>query len=69
MVLCEESQQKVYLHVFDLIEAMLLVRFVKPSTKIELVNIDQIDNGVTVRNIAEWVFERINPDAFKIWLR
>lgn len=63
IVLGDGSQQKAYLHVSDLIEAMLLVRSVKPPKKIELVNIGPIDDGVTVRNIAKWVVERINPDA------
>jgi UDP-glucose 4-epimerase len=62
-VLGDGSQQKAYLHVSDLIDAMLLVRSVEPPKKIELVNIGPIDDGVTVRNIAEWVVERINPDA------
>ncbi len=63
MVLGNGSQQKAYLHVSDLIEAMLLVRSIKLSKKIELVNIGPIDDGVTVRSIAEWVVKRVSPDA------
>lgn len=62
-VLGDGSQQKAYLHVSDLIEAMLLVRSMNLPKKIELVNIGPIDEGVTVRNIAEWVVKRISPDA------
>jgi UDP-glucose 4-epimerase len=63
MVLGDGSQQKAYLHVSDLIEAMLLVRSARLSKKIELVNIGPIDHGVSVRSIAEWVVERVSPTA------
>jgi UDP-glucose 4-epimerase len=62
-VLGDGSQQKAYLHVSDLIEAMLLVRSMNLPKKIELVNIGPTDEGVTVRNIAEWVVKRISPNA------
>ena len=62
-VLGDGSQQKAYLHVSDLISAMLLVRSQKMLKKIELVNIGPIDEGITVRSIAQLVIERVSPAA------
>ena len=62
-VLGDGSQKKAYLHVSDLIDAMLLVRGRKVSKKIELINIGPIDDGITVRSIAESVVERVSPSA------
>ena len=62
-VLGDGTQQKSYLHVSDLIRAMLLVRARIFPNKIEVINIGPIDDGVTVRAIAEAVVSRINPSA------
>lgn len=62
-VLGDGSQQKAYLHVSDLIQAMLLVRARKMSSKIDLINIGPLDEGVTVRWIAEQVTRRVSSGA------
>ena len=62
-VLGDGSQQKAYLHVSDLIQAMLLVRGRESSDGIELINIGPLDEGVTVRWIAEQVVKRVSPGA------
>lgn len=62
-VLGNGTQQKAYLHVSDLISAMLTIRAAKPSSKVDIVNIGPIDEGVTVKWIAEQVVARINPRA------
>lgn len=62
-VLGDGSQQKAYLHVSDLIQAMLLVRGRKISNKIELINIGPLDVGVTVQWIAERVAKRVSSGA------
>jgi len=61
-VLGDGNQKKSYLHVSDLLNAMLLIRE-RNSNKIELVNIGPIDDGVTVKWIAQKVVDRINPKA------
>lgn len=62
-VLGNGTQQKAYLHVSDLVTAMLAVRAVDIRGNVEVVNIGPTDEGVTVRWIAEMVVERINPAA------
>jgi UDP-glucose 4-epimerase len=63
-VLGNGSQQKSYLHVSDLVSAMLTIRnrqFV--HDKRQYFNIGPLDDGVTVRWIAEQVVARVNPRA------
>lgn len=62
-VLGDGTQQKAYLHVSDLIHAMLLVADRQINKKVELVNIGPTDVGATVRWIAERVVARVAPGA------
>jgi UDP-glucose 4-epimerase len=61
-VLGDGSQQKAYLHVEDLVDAMLAVRNMG-GTRIDAINIGPVDEGVTVRWIAEQVVQRVSPGA------
>jgi UDP-glucose 4-epimerase len=61
-VLGDGTQQKPYMHVDDLIDAMHFI--VERSTeKIAVYNIGPVDDGVTVRSIAEGVRDAIAPGA------
>ncbi|WP_254441280.1 SDR family NAD(P)-dependent oxidoreductase [Pandoraea cepalis] len=62
-VLGDGTQQKAYLHVSDLVEAMLVVRGRTDARRIEVVNIGPVDEGVTVRWIAESTISRVQPPA------
>lgn len=62
-VLGNGTQQKSYLHASDLVSAMLTITGRDSDSKINVVNIGPIDEGVTVKWIAEQVVERINPKA------
>ena len=62
-VLGDGTQQKAYLHVSDLLEAMLHIRCMPDLPKIFPVNIGPVDEGVTVRFIAESVIERVSHNA------
>ena len=64
-VLGDGSQRKAYMHVSDLIDAMLLIRSLGQEArgKVLAINIGPLDEGVTVRSIAESVVGRINPAA------
>lgn len=62
-VLGDGTQQKAYLHVEDLVDAMLVVSSRCNLEKIEVINIGPIDEGVTVDWIARQVVARISPDA------
>jgi UDP-glucose 4-epimerase len=64
-VLGDGSQQKAYLHVSDLVDAMLVVRSrpLAGDRRVEVVNIGPVDEGVKVRWIAEQVVARISPGA------
>lgn len=62
-VLGNGTQMKSYLHVSDLVSAMLFIKETTTENKIQLFNIGPIDNGVSVKWIAEKVVERINPKA------
>ncbi|MGV8934020.1 MAG: SDR family NAD(P)-dependent oxidoreductase [Gallionellaceae bacterium] len=62
-VLGNGTQQKSYLHVSDLVSAMLTVRNRRTGPRVEIVNIGATDAGVTVRWIAEQVVARVNPGA------
>lgn len=60
-VLGDGSQQKAYLHVDDLIDAMLHISRLQGRYKV--FNIGPVDAGVTVRQIAEVVRDRVAPAA------
>lgn len=62
-VLGNGTQQKSYLHVSDLVEAMLHIRSIPNRPKVFPVNIGPVDEGITVRFIAESVVERVSPSA------
>jgi UDP-glucose 4-epimerase len=62
VVLGDGTQQKIYLHVDELIEAMLFIRD-KSSAKLNFFNIGGDDEGVTVRYIAEQVVAAVAPTA------
>lgn len=62
-VLGDGSQQKAYLHVSDLLAAMLTIRARKFAGKVEVVNIGPVDEGITVRWIAEQVVARVSSGA------
>lgn len=62
-VLGDGTQQKAYLHVSDLVDAMLHIRNLRDQSKIFPINIGPDDDGVTVRFIAESVVERVCPSA------
>jgi UDP-glucose 4-epimerase len=66
-VLGNGTQQKSYLHVSDLVEAMLHIRGMLNLPKVFPVNIGPVDEGVTVRFIAESVIERVNKNAQVFW--
>lgn len=62
-VLGNGTQQKAYLHVSDLVGAMLAIAGRSDGPKVEIVNIGAVDAGVTVRWIAEAVVARVSPRA------
>jgi UDP-glucose 4-epimerase len=61
-VLGDGTQQKSYLHVEELIDAMLYVRQ-HACDKLNYFNIGANDDGVTVKFIAEAVLEQVAPGA------
>lgn len=62
-VLGDGTQQKAYLHVSDLVAAMMHVRNSGGLPKVFPINIGPVDDGVTVRFIAESVAQRVSPRA------
>ena len=60
-VLGDGTQQKAYLHVDDLVSAMLHIRSLEGARQV--FNIGPADDGVTVRFIAETVRDRVSPGA------
>lgn len=62
-VLGNGTQRKAYLHVSDLVAAMLLVRSHSDNPKMLPINIGPVDEGVCVRWIAEQVVKRVAPTA------
>ena len=66
-VLGNGTQQKTYLHVSDLVSAMLAIRRRTIPGKVELVNIGPIDQGVQVRWIAEQAVQRMSPGAHLVF--
>jgi UDP-glucose 4-epimerase len=61
-VLGDGSQRKAYLHVTDLVDAMLFIAE-KGNDKINIYNIGPNDDGVTVQFIAERVRDAVSPQA------
>ena len=61
-VLGDGTQRKVYLHVLDLVQAMLWVRD-HVNEKLDVFNIGPDDEGITVRRIAEEVVNFVSPGA------
>lgn len=61
-VLGDGTQQKAYLHVSDLVDAMLLIQ-ARTNSKIDAFNIGPTDSGVTVRQIAEETAAVVAKDA------
>jgi UDP-glucose 4-epimerase len=61
-VLGDGTQQKAYLHVSDLVEAMLFIA-AHGKEKFDVYNIGPRDDGVTVRFIAQCVVEAMSPHA------
>lgn len=61
-VLGNGTQQKSYLHVEDLVDAMLFITD-RSSAAINFYNVGAIDSGVTVRFIAEQVVAQVSPRA------
>jgi UDP-glucose 4-epimerase len=61
-VLGDGTQQKSYLHVEELIDAMLFIRG-RSNERINCFNVGADDAGVTVRFIAETVVRRVAPGA------
>jgi UDP-glucose 4-epimerase len=62
-VLGDGTQQKAYLHVSDLVAAMMHIRQSQNLPKVFPVNIGPVDDGVTVKFIAEAVKQRVSPAA------
>jgi UDP-glucose 4-epimerase len=62
-VLGNGTQRKAYLHVSDLVSAMLSIRSRVDTPKILPINIGPVDEGVYVSWIAEQVLKRVNPAA------
>jgi len=62
-VLGDGTQQKSYLHVVDLIDAMLTIRSRDRIGKIDFVNIGPVDDGVKVSWIADQVVLRVSKKA------
>jgi UDP-glucose 4-epimerase len=61
-VLGDGTQQKPYLHVSELIEAMLFI-LAKANSRVNLFNIGPEDDGATVADIAKAVLAGIGSDA------
>lgn len=61
-VLGDGTQQKSYLHVEELVHAMLFIRQ-HADARLNYYNIGAADDGVTVRFIAEQVVARVAPGA------
>jgi len=60
-VLGDGSQQKAYLHVDDLVNAMIHVS--QLGGRYKVFNIGPSDSGITVKTIAETVRDRVSPNA------
>ena len=61
-VLGDGTQQKSYLHVSDLVDAMLFLEK-NQATRVDAINIGPADDGVTVAKIAEETIAHVAPGA------
>ena len=61
-VLGNGSQQKTYLHVEELVEAMLFIN-ITTGTGMNYYNIGATDDGISVKDIAELTVKRVSPQA------
>jgi UDP-glucose 4-epimerase len=61
-VLGDGTQRKAYLHISDLVDAMLFMQR-RRTRKLDAFNIGPIDDGVTVRRIAEETLSVVSPGA------
>ena len=61
-VLGDGTQRKPYLHVSELLDAMLIAD-AKATAKVSAFNIGPVDDGATVKWIAEQVVARVSPEA------
>lgn len=61
-VLGDGTQRKSYLHVTDLVDAMLFLKDRAPN-RVDVYNIGPVDDGVTVAQIAREVVSVISPSA------
>ena len=61
-VLGDGTQQKAYLHVSDLVDAMMTIQRLN-TRKLDVFNIGPVDDGVTVRRIAEETVAASFPTA------
>lgn len=61
-VLGDGTQRKSYLHVDDVVDAMLFIRE-RARERLNCYNIGANDDGVSVRSIAEMVVRRVSPGA------
>jgi UDP-glucose 4-epimerase len=61
-VLGDGTQQKIYLHVDDLVSAMLFIAD-RAATRHSVFNIGPDDEGASVKTIAEAVRDRVSPGA------
>jgi UDP-glucose 4-epimerase len=59
-VLGNGSQKKIYLHVSDLVDAMLFIASINKNAGTSPFNIGPIDQGVTVKCIAEKVVRKVS---------
>ena len=62
-VLGDGFQKKIYLHVTELVDAMMTVRKLLPDRAFEVINIGPNDSGVSVKSIAESVVRRLGVKA------
>lgn len=62
VVLGDGTQKKSYLHVSDLVDAMIFVSRSPPKQKIDAINVGPSDAGVSVRWIAETVAKRFGTN-------
>ena len=63
-VLGDGTQQKLYLHVDDLIDAMLICKKYS-NTKYNVVNIGPDDDGISVKSIAE-LFKKLTKETLQL---
>lgn len=62
-VLGDGTQKKSYLHVNNLVSAMLFLSESKETKKVEIINIGSDDEGIQVSKIAELVRDKMSKEA------